>query len=75
ECLRNTFFRGNIYIPMGASKNTFDRNSKILADFYQGISIFELSKKYKRSIQCIYQIIAAERKKNKIQRDAKYGVI
>lgn len=68
-------FQGNIYIPMGASKNTFDRNSKILADFYQGISIFELSKKYKRSIQCIYQIIAAERKKNKIQRDAKYGVI
>ena len=60
---------------MGASKNTFDRNAKVLADFYQGTSIFELSKKHKRSIQCIYQIIAAERKKNKAQRDMKQGQI
>ncbi|UCS17594.1 UNVERIFIED_ORG: regulator of pectin lyase production [Hafnia paralvei] len=75
ECLRNTFSGGNIYIPMGASKNTFDRNSKVLVDFYQGASVFELSKKYRRSIQCIYQIIAAERKKNKARRDMKQGQI
>lgn len=75
ECLRKTFSGVNIYIPMGASKNTFDRNAKVLADFYQGTSIFELSKKHKRSIQCIYQIIAAERKKNKAQRDMKQGQI
>lgn len=75
ECLRKTFSGVNIYIPMGASKNTFDRNARVLADFYQGTSIFELSKKHRRSIQCIYQIIAAERKKNKAQRDLKQGQI
>lgn len=58
ECLRKTFSGVNIYIPMWASKNTFDRNARVLADFYQGTSIFELSKKHRRSIQCIYQIIA-----------------
>ncbi|MES3479144.1 Mor transcription activator family protein [Citrobacter freundii] len=75
ECLRKTFSGVNIYIPMGASKNTVDRNAKVLADFYRGASIFELSKKHKRSIQCIYQIIAAERKKNKARRDMKQGQI
>lgn len=75
ECLRKTFSGINIYIPMGASKNTVDRNARVLADFYQGTSIFELSKKHRRSIQCIYQIIAAERKKNKTQRDIKQGQI
>lgn len=75
EHLRRVFKGNNFYIPNGAARNSFDRNARIFSDYKQGMTHRELARKYGNSIQWIYQIIAAERKKNKECRDMKQGQI
>lgn len=62
EDLRQAFIGCLLYFPRGRNKVAAERKAALLRDF-NGHNHKELAVKYKLSVQYIYQIISAEKKK------------
>lgn len=63
EDLRQAFIGCLLYFPTGKNKDVAERKAAILQDF-NGHNHYELSVKYKLTVQYIYRIIRAEKKKS-----------